>query len=247
MAKQVGLGDNFYLDNYNVSGDVGSIESISGGPTPEDMTGIDKFAFERQGTLRDGSMKWRSFFNPAVGASHEKFAQIPTVDVMASYFRGTAIGNPAASMIAKQSTYAATRGVDASLAFDVEALGNGYGLEWGLQLTPGVRTDTVATNGTGLDNGASTAFGLQAYLHVFAFAGTSVIVKLQDSPDNAAWSDVANGTFGAIAAAGSGIRIATPNNQSVARWLRVITGAGTFTSIAYAVNVVRNATAGMAF
>ena len=30
MAKQSGLGDNFYIGGYNLSGDVGSLGSISG-------------------------------------------------------------------------------------------------------------------------------------------------------------------------------------------------------------------------
>jgi hypothetical protein len=53
-------------------------------------------------------------------------------------------------------------------------------------LTAAPRTDTTATNGTSYDFGTgSTAFGLQAYLQVLSFTGTSCTIKLQESSDNA--------------------------------------------------------------
>ena len=64
MAKQSGLGDNFYLHGYDVSGDLGSV-SVSGGPAALEVTGIDKSAFERIGGLRTGGMSWQAWFNPA--------------------------------------------------------------------------------------------------------------------------------------------------------------------------------------
>lgn len=242
MSKTTGLGDNYYVGGYNISGDVNSLQSISGTVVALDMTDITQSAMAREGGKRDGQMTWRSYLNTAASRAHDALSPLPTSAVIASYFRGTTIGNAAASMNARQVNYDPKRGDDGSLLIDVQALADSYGLDWGEQLTAGIRSDTAATNGASLDGSASSAFGLQAYLHVTEFTGTSVVVKLQDSPDDAAWSDVTGGSFGAISATGAA-RLATAADLSVARYLRVITGIGTFTSISFAVNVVRNDTA----
>lgn len=244
MAKSSGLGDNFYIAGYDMSGDIGSI-NLSGGPATLDVTGIDKSAHERIGGLRTGSMSWKAFFNPTVGLTHDKLAALPTADVICTYARGTTLGNPAACQVSKQINYDGTRGDSGEFTFQTEAQCNGFGLEWGLQLTAGKRTDTTATNGTSVDFGTgSTAFGLQAYLHVFSFTGTSVTVKLQESSDNGAGDAFTDVTGGAFTAA-TGItsqRIATSSSQTVERYLRVVT-TGTFSSAVFAVTVVRNDTA----
>lgn len=238
MAKQSGLGDNLYIDGVDLSGDVGAVGRVSGGPSLLDVTGIDKSGHERIGGLRDGSVVFTSYFNPA--RAHPKLNDLPTGDVQLMYCRGTSLGSPAAALIAKQIGYDGERGDDGSFTFEVEALANGYGLEWGRQLTAGKRTDTAATNGSSIDDSAASSHGLQAYLQVFAFTGTSATVKIQQSSDNGAgdaWADVAS----FLAATGVGGQRITAAG-SVERYLRVVT-TGTFTSITFAVVVVRNETA----
>ncbi|WP_372352624.1 hypothetical protein [Streptomyces sp. KL116D] len=91
-----------------------------------------------------------------------------------------------------------------------------------------------------LFNGAAN-FGLQAYLHVFAFTGTSVTVKLQESSDNGVgdpWADVTGGAFTAATAIGAQ-RIETARGLTVKRYLRAVS-TGTFTSATFAVSVNRN-------
>lgn len=244
MAKSSGLGDNFYLAGYDLSGDIGSIEG-GGGPTPLEVTGIDKSAFERIGGLRDGKLNWSAWFNDAAGQAHPRLSSLPTADVIATYCRGTTLGNPAACLVAKQINYDGKRGNDGSFTLDVEAMANAYGLEWGKQGTAGKRTDTTATNGTGVDFGTgSTSFGLQAYLQVFSFTGTSVTVKIQQSSDNGSGDAFADVTGGAFTAA-TGItsqRIATATNLTVERYLRVVT-TGTFSNAVFSVVICRNDTA----
>jgi hypothetical protein len=244
MTKQTGLGDNCYVDIYDLSGDVGALDSISGGPNPLEVTAIDKSAKERLGGVRDGTVEFTSFFDKAAGAEHLALRGLPTTDRIVSYFRGTALGGPAASLVAKQLNYDATRGEDGSLTFKINAVANGFGLEWGQSLTAGKRTDSAATNGSGVDFAASSAFGLQAYLHVFAFTGTSATVKLQESSDNAGtdpYADVTGGAFTTVTGATSE-RIATSSGLTVERWLRVVT-TGTFSNLVFAVIVARNLTA----
>lgn len=245
MTKQSGLGDNLYISGFNASGDINSAGNVGGGPAALEFTDITQSAMARQGGLRDGRMEVTTYFNPTLGMTHDKLAALPTTDVVMTYCRGTTLGAPAASMVGKQVNYDGSRAADGGFTFSVSAQANGFGLEWGLLGTAGIRTDTTATNGSSIDNAASTAFGLQAYLQVFAVTGTSVTVKLQDSPDNTTFTDVVSGAFTAATGV-TAQRIATVNTQTVARYLRVAT-VGTFTNAQFAVAICRNPIAGVTF
>jgi len=245
MPKTSGLGDNLYVHGVDLSGDIQALGRIGGGPALLDVTSIVKHAMERLGGLRDGAIETTSFFNPDAGASHETFAALPNSDVILSYCRGTTLGNPAACLNGKQANYDPTRAEDGALTAAVSAQANGYGLEWCEQLTAGARTDTAAANGTGVDLTAATNFGLQAYLHVFAFTGTDVTVKLQQSSDNGgadAWADVTGGGFTQITGgAPTAQRIQTARNLAVERYLRVVTvTTGGFSNLEFAVAVAKN-------
>jgi len=200
---------------------------------------------ERIGGIKSGTLGCTSWFNPSAGAAHDRLSNLPTVDQLVSYKRSTVLGAPSADLLAKQVNYDAERGDDGDLTFEVEAQSSaGYPLEWGVQLTAGKRTDTSASNGTGVDFGASSAFGIAAYLHVFSFTGTSVTVKIQESSDNAVGDPYAD-VVGAAFTAATGItfqRIQTATNLTVERWLRLVT-TGTFTSAVFSVAVVRYLTA----
>lgn len=239
MAKQSGLGDNLYVDGYDVSGDIGSIGRISTPRPLFEVTGIDKSAIERIPGLRDGGMEYSAFFNDATDQAHAVFAGLLTTDQLVTYCRGTTLGNPAAALVAKQLNYDPSRGSDGSLTIAIAAEANGYGLDWGRQLTAGKRTDTTATNGASVDHtDASTAFGWQAYLHVFSLTGTSVTVTLEDSADNAAFAALTGGAFTA-AAGRTSQRIAGGSTATVRRYVRAVT-SGTFSEAIFAVTFTRN-------
>jgi hypothetical protein len=241
--KQTGLGDNLYISGVDVSGDTQSLGKIGGGPAALDVTDITQSAYERRGGIRDGAIEWVSYFDPAT--AHPVLSALLTTDAQLMYSRGTVFGSQVACLVGKQVDYTPTRGADGSLTFAVSAQANGYGVEWGDRLTDGFREDTAATNGTDiLDAGAASSFGLQAYLQLLAFTGTSVTVKLQESSDGGVtdeWADVVGGAFTAATAVGAE-RIETSRTLAVERHLRVVT-TGTFTVATFAVAVVRNATA----
>ncbi len=244
MAKETGLGAAYYLDGVDLSGDTNAVERISTSMGLIPQTGIDKSAMERAPGLLDGEISWTSFFNPA--RAHPKLEDLPRADVMGSYFhKGAILGTPTASIIAKQANYDPTRAADGQLTLKVQTLSNGFSLDWGLALTAGEKTDTAAANGTGVDFqdwGGGNSFGLQAYLHLIAFTGTDVTIKLQQSSDNGvgdAWADVVGGSFGALTAAPQGLRIATARDQAVERYLRVVT-TGTFSNAVYRVSARAN-------
>jgi hypothetical protein len=245
MGKSSGLGDKLFIDGVDLSGDIGSLAGIRTGIAMLDVTGIDKKAHERIAGHRDGALSFVAFFNKTIGTgSHKVLSTLPTIDRITSYCRGSTIGSQGAGLVAKQLNYDPDRADDGSLTLKIDEQANGYGLEWGIQHTAAPRTDTTGTNGTGVDAGASSAFGLQAYLHVSSVVGTSVTVKLQQSSDDAGtdpYADVVGGGFAAVtvAAAPTAQRIATAAGLTVKRWLRVVT-TGTFTSAVFHVIVIRN-------
>lgn len=243
MAKQSGLNMRCLVSGYDLSGDIGSISTIHGGNSPLDVTGIDKSAYERIGGRRDGEISFDAFFNPSANQAHPRLSTLPTSDVLVTVLAGVTIGNASAACVAKQVNYDGKRGQDGSLTFSTQALANGYGVEWGDQLTAGTRTDTAATNGTSFDGTAATNFGLQAYLHVTAFTGTDVTIKIQDSADNVSFADLTGGAFTQVTSGPTSQRIATSSGQTVRRYLRVATvTTGGFTSVSFQVTGVRNQT-----
>jgi hypothetical protein len=239
MAKQSGLGDNFYVGGYDLSGDTSSLSRVGGSQAIIDVTGIDKSAFERIGGQRDGSIEWVSFFNDSTGQAHATLKTLPTADVVAEYARGTTLGNQAACIVAKQINYDPTRANSGELTVAVQAQANGFGLEWGNQLTAGKRTDTTATAGTAVDFTAATSFGWQAYLQVFAFTGTSVTVTLEDSANNSVFATLS----GAVFTAATGVttqRLASSSGTATVRQYVRATTSGTFSSATFAVVLVKN-------
>lgn len=248
MSKTSGLGDQFLFGGYDLSGEVNALSKIDCPQGTFDMTPINKSAYVRIGGLRDGGIDFTVLFDPAIGHSHPVLATLPRTDVVATYLRGGILGNPSACMVAKQVDYNPTRGADGMLSSTVSSVANGFGLEWGVQLTPGQRTDTAATNGTAVDNAAATSFGFQAYLQVTAFTGTDVTVKLQDSADNVTFADVSGGAFTQTTAAHTAQRIAVANTATIRRYVRASTiTSGGFTSATFAVVLVVNQIAGEVF
>ena len=308
MTKMSGLGDNFYIGGFDLSGDVSALSTIGGGPALIDVTPINSSANQRIGGLRSGDLQFTTFFEfagpagsapsfplttvPYVslfpvsvlvtitggtvtevavngsevltgdgtlllppfgsivvtytgspswtwttqGTEHDALSVLPTTDTIASYFRGTTLLNPCASILGRQINYDPTRGTDGSLTMAVEVQSDGYGLEWGVQLTAGLRTDITGTTGAYVDdNGAASTNGAQAYLQIVEFAGTSVDVKIEDC-------STSGGSYSSLIDFGSQTGIGAWRGSasgSVARYLKVVT-SGTFTYATFAVHWTRN-------
>ena len=247
MTKQSGLGDNFYIGGYNISGDVGSLGSISCPLSPLEDTGIDKLAMERLGGLRSGHIEFSAFFNTSAGQEHAALKTLPTASTIATYFRGTTVGDPAFALQGKQLNYDPVRGADGSLVENVTVESDQYGGEWGIMLTAGVRSlSGTSGSGTSVDTGASLSFGAQMYVQVFSFTGTDAEIRFQDSADDSSF-----GTVGSlnptITTAPYTTRVATSNTATIRRYIRVTVPTGTFTQLSFAVMVIKNEIAGQVF
>lgn len=317
MAKSSGLGDNFYIGGYDLSGDVASIDKISGPTALLEATTIKQFAEARLPGLRDGSMQFTSLFEntgttntPAVPATtvnqintnawpvlvtitggtltsvkvnnvqvgtaagtyvvpagqpisityssaptwnwvgvlteHNALKTLPTTDEIATYFNGAAVGNPCASCYGLQIGYDGTRDNTGQLTMQVEVQSDGYGVEWGTQLTAGLRADTAATTGSAFTDAAATNFGAQAYFQLVALVGTSVTIDIQHAT-------TVNGTYSstglissAFSAPNKSQRVAVSNTTTINQFLKVVT-TGTFTYAQFAVQFTRNLIAGKVF
>lgn len=156
MSKQSGLGSRCLVGGFDISGDIQALDTATGGPALGDFTDITMSAHARQGLLRDGSLGFTCYMDPAV--SHPVLASLPRTDTLMTFLPPPlTIGNPSAWCNAKQVNYDPTRAADGSLMLKVDGQSNGFGLEWGVNLTPGLRNDTTATNGASLDSGGGFA------------------------------------------------------------------------------------------
>jgi len=186
---------------------VQALDQISGGPALSDVTDITQSAHARLGMLRDGHMAFTVFMDAA--NAHPVLDALPRTGVlMTALLPALAVGGAAACLNAKQVNYDPSRSAAGDLMMKVQGEGNAYGLEWGLTLTAGLRTDTTATNGASLDNTVPTGWGAQMYLQCTAFTGTSVTVTVQQSPDNSTWYTLGS-AFTAVSAAPNFQRVTT--------------------------------------
>lgn len=250
MSKASGLGHRLFIDGFDPSTDITSLNNLSVPMTTQSVPGIDKFAQERIGLLHDAQAEFAHYWNPTNAggdAIHTVLKGLPRVDRQLTYLAGTGIGAPALSIVTQQVNYDWSRNTDGSMTGTTSCQGNGYGGAWGVSMSAGKRTEATAGNAPSVDLGAvpvSYSFGWSAYLHVFAFTGTSVTVKIQDSADNATFADLASATFTAATAIGKQrIGTAAGSTATVRRYVRLVT-TGTYTNAVYAVNFIRNEAAG---
>ena len=243
MAKQSGLGGNLYVDGYDLSGDVGAINTIKDSGNLLAVTGIDKSAIERIHGLGDGELSFTAFFNDASGMAHEVLSGRGAADHIVTYAVGTTLGKVGVGIVGKQGDYSAVRGADGSVALTVPFhTSDGESLRWGQMLTAGIRTDSEATDGTAVDNGVATSFGADLYLHVFAFTGTDATITVEDSADGStSWASVASaGAFTQVTSGPTSERLILAADATVKEYLRVstTTSAG-FSDLQFAVIACR--------
>ena len=152
MAKQNGLAQKLLVGGYDLSGNVQALDGVHGGPALGDVTTIDQAAHSRLGLQRDGGGSVATLMDPAL--AHPVLAALPVTDEQVMYLLNPlAVGSPAACCIAKQIDYDQARAANGMLTQKTQFDSNGFGVEWCVALTAGVRSDSTAVNGTALDQG----------------------------------------------------------------------------------------------
>jgi hypothetical protein len=249
MAIASGLAEQFFVDANDLSAATAGARRLSSSMSPLQTPVISERGMRRIPGLRDGAMDVDSWFDDSV--IHPVLSTLPTVDRVATWCLTTALGGPTASIVGKQIGYDPTRGQDGSLALATSVLGNGSALEWGRSLTGGGAFGNLAVQGsagslTGYNDEAiaATNFGLQLYVHLLSFTGTSITIAVHDSNDNGAgdaYAIVPGATTAALTTPGA-VRVTTSATENVKEWLRITT-TGTFSAATFVAAYVRNATA----
>lgn len=238
MTKETGIAAAFIIGGHDISGDVGSVQTIALRQTLLDLTGLDKSAHERKGGLGDGEMAFNSWFNTAAGASHAALSALSGSDRVATYLHRSDIGEAAAALYGKQVTYDTNRGQDGSLALTTQVhSAAGSPLEWGFNLTSGSQTFAAAANTASVDGTAATTSGSAAYLQVMSVGSGTVTCYVQDSANNSAFADVTGLVFTA-ATGRTSERVATTTSTALRRYTRLVT-SGSFADAQIACVLVR--------
>jgi len=234
MAKINGLGVRIYANGYDLNTDVNALSGIGSTQTLLDVTPLSKSATERIIGLTDSTLTVNGWFDNAAGMSHDAFESIAG-DSEVIMTMGTSRGDAACGMVADQSSYNIDRSQGSAIATTVEfSTSDGNGLNWGVVLTDGPeQTDSSAANSASVDNAASTSNGARAVISVESIASGSAVIKIQESTNDSAWSDMM--TFSTVSARTSE---ATSMTGTVPRYLRVQT-TGTFSNLVFVVQIAR--------
>lgn len=249
MTIASGLAEQFFVDGRDISGATAGARRISSSCTTLNVPAISDSGMRRIPALREGGMDVDSWFDDSV--IHPAWSTLPTTDRVATWCFGTALGGPTASCIGKQIGYDPTRGQDGSLSLATSVLANGYSLEYGRSLSGGgifgniaVQSSAGSLTGYNDEAAAATNFGLQFYVHLLSFTGTSITIAVHDSNDNGStdpYAIVPGATSGALTSA-QAVRVETSATENVKEHLRITT-TGTFSSATFVAAYVRNMTA----
>lgn len=236
MPKKTGLGMRLFLHGYDLSGDVGAINTIRWSGAPLDVTAIDKSAMERIIGRHDSEITFNVFFNDAALAEHSLLSTLPTTDVLALVLAGTTRGDKTFAMTAKQVNYDWTRNADGSLIGTVQLLSTGgFPMETG-RLLVAKTTHASATDETALDHGAQTTSGAVGFLQHFSAATGTVEYDIEDSADNNTFANLL--AFSDVATPYAPIAQRVAVSGTVDRYVRASTN-GTFTTAVFSMGLRR--------
>ena len=239
MAKQSGLTDNFFIDGHDLSGDVTSVDTISGSKATLDIPVIESAAMVRLAGHGGGEIAFTSWFDDGTNLEHTALSALPTTDVIVLYTRGVASDSPAAGLLAKQINYDGAKGSDKALTLNVQCLSQGVPLEWGVLLTAGAITQSSAGSESSKDDSASSSSGVAAYLQMIDINSGTPTVKIEHSANNSSWSDLL--TFSAVANGNEPAAQRVTASGTVNRYLRV-TSSGTFNNAKFVIAYRRGET-----
>lgn len=144
MTKTNGVGAALLVDEFDISGDIGALNSMSYTVALQDVTGLDSDGTERIVLRNDAEMSYAAFWNSAAGRA------IPVLEpleaALVTYANKRTIGSPTRTLTGVKSSWTATRGADGSMAAtgQIQA-SNGRPLEAGYLLTTGVPQTFGAT------------------------------------------------------------------------------------------------------
>jgi hypothetical protein len=225
MAKTNALNVRLYAgsgtSSKDLSGDVSALTNFGISANLLSVSTLADAAEARIQGSQSSTIGVSSFFDTSLG--HTVWSGLPTGDqnVMIPMQSGT-LGGATLHTKALQANYntsgdAGTSPVSCEVSY--ESTGGSDNPAFGVSLTAGKITSASAENLADVDNTTATTNGWTACLFCFSIASGSIIVKLQDSPDDVTYTDLTGGTFSTLSGVGSEI-IASASGASVARHVR---------------------------
>ena len=104
MAKKSGLGQEFYIHGYDLSGDVGSLDGVGAPRGTLDITAINKSAVERLNGRSDATLSFNTWFNDATEQEHAALSGLLTTDRIVLWAMGGSTGDAACAFPARSAS-----------------------------------------------------------------------------------------------------------------------------------------------
>jgi hypothetical protein len=239
VAYKHGKDTGILLGKYNLTSYFNEVSTSMAIETSE-TTVFGNAAKSYITSLNDGTISASGLFDSDANAVNAVLEEVISTDyqppITVAYDGGFTAGNSCGMGLGEMTSYEVTAPVADVVATSAEFQVSG-GLRQG-KILIGQTAFTSTTNGTSIDNTASSATGYTAYLHVTANTRSSTtVVKVQHSADNSTWADL--DTFTTVA-----ISTTTTVNDSgtgtVNRYVRaVVTPAAGTGSITLSVSFAR--------
>ncbi len=232
MAKKSGLVQSLFVEGFDLSGDVGAINSANVDVAQLEQTGIDKSAMERVRARRDASLDFLSYFNDeATIGNHPVLSGLlgNRNQKIVTWALGRTLGDPALAFLSRAvSPYNRNAAEDGAFTGTTQAVADGTTLEDMVMLTAHTDTHASADTNASVDAGASSSSGASAVVHVISIASGTPAFVVQDSANDSTFATLIS--LGAVAedAAARGTSTGT-----VDRYVRAQT-TGTFTNAVFA-------------
>lgn len=237
MAVPHGKTTRVLIDDAHLTGRLNEA-STSASREVADKTPFGVDDKEYVAGLKDGTISLGGFFDGDTGQIHDKLSSLAGSDdpVPLSWgVNGLSVGEQASLVDAIQVSYDIPTGVAQVVGVSMEAQA-ADGVDLGVSLAAHA-SRTSSGNESSVDNGASSADGAVAHLHVTAASGTSptLDVVVQESADNSTWVDLITFTQ---ATAATSERLAVTG--TVERYIRAQwTLGGTSPDFSFAVTFAR--------
>ena len=221
------------IDSLNISGDSRQVGSIGVTHQPQDVTAyadaVDNFTLGRQDFIFDGYQA--VFSDTATTGSHIELKALE--EYVTTFVMGIraapALGDPCIMQTLEQVSYTVSGSGDALIdaEFFKGQSNSTLTKAFGRALIVG-STISATTNSSSIDDGASSANGLLAHLHITVSDAGEWVLKIQDSANDADWVDLITFSADASAIAAESATVA----GSVDRHLRfqATRTSGSFTS-----------------
>jgi len=214
--------------------------------TPETQTFGDTWKRHYPGSkgLMSADLSFSGLFDSGAAAVDQAWRASLGVDppgftIMDVAANGFAIGNLVEMLQSVQGSYSMKSSENSLVTVDGSFMSDDV-FDLGVSLHDLVaETGVPPVNYAGVDwTDVTTTSGWVAHLHISAFTGTNIVIKLQDSADNATFADLAGGTFTSAVGVGAQ-RLEGAQGATVRRYVRAVAFSGTFTSVTFAVTFSR--------